>query len=754
MAAGAGLAALVAPAAAGELISAEENPAAAPALRIAILSSAPERVSGGDALVEISGPRNAVAAARIWLNGLEITATFKPGAGSSRRTGLVTGFREGRNRITAAAAGAKDALNVINYPASGPIFSGPHVTPYICQTHQFRLPDGTYLGQARNAKDCFAPSRVVYVYKSSATGRFLPLPDRTRLPPDVASTTTLAGRTVPFVVRFEAGVIDRGVYNIAVLHDPASEGPPSALAPPSGWAGRLLWVHGFGCTGGWYYQGTNTGSLDGIYPVGAPRSNTIEAGFNVMREGWLGKGYAIATSTLNHPSINCNPMLAGEATAMVKEHFIESFGVPQFTLSTGSSGGAYFSLQIADAFPGLFDGVLVSSVFPDALSIALSGMDGHLLTHYFAASGTAFSPAQQVEVSGYAGLQAFHDAANQAGRGDPVSGRADIKGYASGQWRAIGSHPDKEPVPPSLRYHPTDNPRGARPTIFDLAGTIYGHDPRTGYAYRPFDNVGVQYGLAALNNGSISVDQFLDLNAKIGGYDHDMNYVAQRSSASAGVLRRTYQSGILLSGGGGLRNIPIFDYGGYNEDTMYHYQWFHFAVRERLALANGQADNMVMWRSAGTSLDPPASAIQAMDRWMLAYRTDGRAAALPQKVVENRPADLVDGCFSRTEPQHFIAERQQFGRSGNTRCIALWPSYSDPRQVAGGPLSANILKCRLKPVRLEDYKPRFTAAQVAALGKVFPRGVCDWSRPGVGQQGSIPWASFGPSPSNRIAAER
>ena len=36
-----------------------------------------------------------------------------------------------------------------------------------------------------------------------------------------------------------------------------------------------------------------------------------------------------------------NAFLAGETTMMGKEHFIETFGVPDFTVSIGSSGGAY-----------------------------------------------------------------------------------------------------------------------------------------------------------------------------------------------------------------------------------------------------------------------------------------------------------------------------------------------------------------------------------------------------------------------------
>jgi hypothetical protein len=76
-------------------------------------------------------------------------------------------------------------------------------------------------------------------------------------------------------------------------------------------------------------------------------------------------------------------------------------------------------------------------------------------------------------------------------------------------------------VPPGLRYHPTSNRDGARPTVFDIALSIYGTDPATGFALRPYDNVGVQYGLAALKAGAITMAQFLDLNERIGGYDQD-----------------------------------------------------------------------------------------------------------------------------------------------------------------------------------------------------------------------------------------
>ena len=242
----------------------------------------------------------------------------------------------------------------------------------------------------------------------------------------------------------------------------------------------------------------------------------------------------------------------------------------------GTSGGAYTSLQIADEFPGLFDGILINATFPDALSIALAGQDAHLLTHYFAATDAdrRSREAQNVAVSGYQGMKAFLDAANQSQRTDPVAGRDDIEGYKPAVWN--------EAMPEALRYDATTNPHGARPTVFDAAINIYGADPKTGFALRPFDNVGVQYGLNALKAGTITPAQFLDLNEQIGGFDQDANPVASRSIGDAAAITRAYQGGVTLGGGGGLASIPVFDDGAYNDERGYHYQWFHFAIRERM----------------------------------------------------------------------------------------------------------------------------------------------------------------------------
>ena len=76
--------------------------------------------------------------------------------------------------------------------------------------------------------------------------------------------------------------------------------------------------------------------------------------------------------------------------------------------------------------------------------------------------------------------------------------------------------------------------------------------------------------------------------------------------------------------------------------------------------------------------------------------------------------------------------------------------HSSPRQVAGGPLAENILKCQLKPLMLADYAPvTFSDAQIARLHATFPEGVCDWSEPGVGQQEAVSPLTFVDGPGGR-----
>jgi hypothetical protein len=49
-------------------------------------------------------------------------------------------------------------------------------------------------------------------------------------------------------------------------------------------------------------------------------------------------------------------------------------------------------------------------------------------------------------------------------------------------------------------------PKGLRCDFFDNEINVLGRDPNTGLARRPIDNVGVQYGFTAFNNGKIDAE--------------------------------------------------------------------------------------------------------------------------------------------------------------------------------------------------------------------------------------------------------
>jgi hypothetical protein len=118
---------------------------------------------------------------------------------------------------------------------------------------------------------------------------------------------------------------------------------------------------------------------------------------------------------------------------------------------------------------------------------------------------------------------------------------------------------DPTNVPADQVYDPITNPKGARCTYQDNMVNVFGRDPKTGFARRPVDNVGVQYGLNAFNSGSITFDQFLDLNTRIGGHDIDGNLVPTRTVGDPEALRIVYQTGRLNEGGAGMASVPIID---------------------------------------------------------------------------------------------------------------------------------------------------------------------------------------------------
>ena len=223
---------------------------------ITVLSARPDMVSGGDALVRVELPGGtAVDRVRVEMDGEDVTARFRQTDGALE--GLLTDLQPGSNRVSVAiGSGPAVDLRLRNHPLTGPVFSGPHEQPFICETEGFTLPSGQTLGAPLD-DDCSVARRVDYAYRSVDGGALKPLPDPTARPADLARTTTLLDEGVPYIVRIETGTINRSIYQIALLHDPASDPDPDPWQTPAGWNGRLIYTFGGGCTNGWYRQGMN-----------------------------------------------------------------------------------------------------------------------------------------------------------------------------------------------------------------------------------------------------------------------------------------------------------------------------------------------------------------------------------------------------------------------------------------------------------------------------------------------------------------
>ena len=71
-------------------------------------------------------------------------------------------------------------------------------------------------------------------------------------------------------------------------------------------------------------------------------------------------------------------------------------------------------------------------------------------------------------------------------------------------------------------------------------------------------------------------------------------------------------------------------------------------------------------------------------------------------------------------------------------CAAVYPPYATPRVAAGAPVSNDVVKCTLKPLRRGDYKVTFTDAEWAQLRQAFPAGVCDYASRGSGSSRPFP----------------
>jgi hypothetical protein len=682
------------------------------AMSIQVLSSQPDRVTGGDARISVTPPRDVPpSAVRVSAGGHDVTARLKPVGGHLE--GTAVGFVEGRSMLVASAGGQSVEQRIRDFPTTGPMISGPQLPLRVCTSDRFGL------GKATDS-DCSAPEKVFYRYVST-DGSVKDLTDPTARPADLAKAT-IKGRNVPLVVREERGVINRSVYFLATI-DPTPGGADSDQSDAA-WNGRLVYRFGGGC-------GTT-------YSQGAPTTTVADPKL-------LAEGYAVATATFNTSQVQCNDVLSAETVMMVKERFIEEFGVPVHTIGEGASEGAIQQHLIVQNYPGLLDAVAAVGPFPDAVTVLPGVADCGLLDRFYATpAGKALTPEQRAAINGHA-----------------VATTCD-------RWTltlpamitpTTGCDPA---IPKAELYDPARKRNGIRCTLQDGSVNQLGRDPRTGFARRPLDNVGVQYGLNALNAASISVDQFLAVNQAAGGYDIDGRHQTQREVADPNAVQAAYEDGRVSQGGGDQRKVPIIDVNVYADpagDT--HDRLRAFSLRDRLTGGNAKdtradvAPNFQIWtrRTTGATLNDATGnttsggrlgldVVDVLNKWLDRLDGDRTAASREAKLVRSRPAEAVDNCLDAAGKR--VSGIGIYRRPGP--CTTPYPLHDDPRTAAGAPRANAVLKCQLKPVAPRDYKVSFKAAQLSRLRRIFPTGVCDWTRAGAGQ--------VAPGPGNRVYDDR
>jgi hypothetical protein len=673
-----------------------------PRLSISVLSGRADLVSGGSALLAIALPgRSDAKQVKVTVGHRNVTRAFAFRRGG-RFEGRVSGLAIGRNVLQATLRNGWAArIILVNHLLGGPVFSGPQLEPWTCQA---------------DALDRQCDQRPVFAYLYVSTNPikvgFQPY-DRLSPPYDVAQTTTDQGVTVPFIVRVETGYMDRDQYQIAALYQPRKRW--TALAPQQQFNHKLLIFHGASC--GVDYQ-------TGTAPATTPGSTAAVA---------LGRGFLTMSTALDNSGHNCNLPLQAESLVMAKEHVTKSYGTLRYTIGTGCSGGSLAQQWVANAYPGVYQGILPTCSFPDAWSTATQFLDYHLLLAYFSdrtkwGQGVTWLRAQMADVLG----------------GPDGIGNAEVSDNVQFHV-AVPTDPCRGTTS-ATRYDPITNPGGVRCTIADAAINVFGPEPANlwspverklhrGFARLPVDNVGVEYGLKALKAGHITPAEFVDLNAAIGGADIDANPTSARVDATGSPsLARAYRSG-MINEANNLNQTAIIDCRGPNPGA-FHDAYRAFAVRARLDREHGTHANQLIWEGPiafTADKDCELNSFIAMDRWLRAVEEDHSRQPLTRKVIRDKPPDLSDACWNGA------------GRklSGGLCPAGIVNVEGTPRTVAGDAITTDTNKCQLKPLKRSDYPGiTFTGAEWTALGRTFPKGVCDFAKPGVEQQPTIPWLTY------------
>lgn len=774
----------------GSSSSSSSSDSSQPELSLTLLSSAADQVSGGDVLVSIQGDAAVMEQEadelEFWVNDNRVTPDLVRERNGQLEI-LIDGLVMGENllELQHKTHGRLDQLELINHPISGPMFSGPQQYPFVCTvtTELSKQPlvdtDGDMgypvLDEGGNqiglSKDCGIESFVEFKYFSTQTNGYKVMPADGSRPADLATTTLTDGRTVDFIVRHEQGTINRFIYSFATL---ASIDDQVDTASTTNWNGRLLY-HLLGGVA----IGHSQGRMDN----------------RALAPEVLGKGYAVIYSTSNRTSTHYNLQVAGETALMVKEHFIKRFGVPDYTVAIGGSGGAIQQYVFAQNHPGLLDAGIPQYSYPDMVTQIIHVGDCELLEHYMDATDRDNPKWRLTENrSLLVGFNAEEDYPDQLADAKEMLGYSTAPGTSEcvPAWRGL-TPLVMNPHFGEARNQQHMQPPGVMDSVewshFDDLRNIYG-TTEDGKLRPMFDNVGVQYGLRAFVEGEINAEEFLKLNEEIGGWKDPSEMVqegfpflgkvedvlqgriafdpwsranmnlrtgsepAPRTAGDMVAFNAAYSSGMVFDG---QLDIPMIDWRHYLEEVLdMHNSHQSFSGRQRIRNQMGHSDNQVIWftdaRPTIATADTPKRerphprdefdqtwmALDVMHEWVMNIKANPEAS-----IADNKPALAVDSCFntdgtligSGDDVWNGIIDQQPLGD-----CAALFPTYTTSRMEAGGPIEGSVFKCALKPVSaaLADgtygsWSPSGT--QVARLEAIHPDGVCDYSQADQGRPG-------------------
>ena len=691
-----GVLAVVPPAAAAP-VTTQAAADATDVVQIFSRSGRADLVTDGNALLEVVLPTGGSAdGIRIDVDGRDVTDVFRVRQGSL--IGLVGDLPLGASTVTATLPDGTGArLGLTNAPIGGPVFSGPQIQPWTCS-------------EGAEDEQCNRAATVVFLYKSTDPMRSGLQPYDPESPPDdVATTTTDQGNEVPFIVREETGVSLRDEYKIAALADPAR--PVDPTEPYAGNNGKLVLTHGASC--------------DTEYEMGSAPS--------VRLEDALSRGFAVASHALDNAGHNCNLVTEAESLVVTKELVAERLGPIRYTIGTGCSGGSLVQQQVANAYPGVYQGILPQCSFTDTWSSAQQYVDYVGLREYLEGEGalqSGITPAQYEPVFGHP------NPANQITFTTAIPNSGDPSRSCPG-------------VPDEDVYDENTNPDGVRCSLQDYMVNVFGESD-DGKARRPISNVGIQYGLSGLLERTLLPNQFAALNAGVGGYDIDFNRIPERTAADPIAQDRVYRSGAVNTGVH-LDQVAIIDLRG-PDPGAFHDVYRTNSMTDRLkrehgATEDGKAKNQALWEGPVALLGSTAfvtQGIRKMDEWLAVVEADERDVPLPQKIIEAKAAaEVVDRCTDASGND----------RPGMDSCPEVDSQvFSSPRiEAGGGPAvvgyADDTLDCQLQPIQGFDYggstfEETFSAADQEKLLAAFPTGVCDYSKPSNGFQDATTWLTY------------